>query len=72
MKRFISIIIFISVALCQYNIGDQISINDQQLTKQVCYGHTLETGDNFSLYDLNGEYNGGEYHVMFLDLSASW
>ena len=72
MKRFISIIIFISMALCQYNIGDQISINDQQLTKQVCYGHTLETGDDFSLYDLNGEYNGGEYHVMFLDLSASW
>ena len=72
MKKFISIIVFVSLALSQYNIGDQISIGDQQLTKEVCYGHTLNTGDNFSLYDLNGEYNGGEYHVMFLDLSASW
>ena len=64
MKKFFSIIIFISLAL-SYEVGDQISVSDQQLTKEVCYGHTLNTGDNFSLYDLNGEYNGGEYHVMF-------
>ena len=54
MKKFISIIVFVSLALSQYNVGDQISISDQQLTKEVCYGHTLNTGDNFSLYDLNG------------------
>ena len=50
MKKFISIIVFVSLALSQYNVGDQISISDQQLTKEVCYGHTLNTGDNFYYY----------------------
>tara|TARA_B110000116_G_C16553313_1_gene454111 strand:- start:171 stop:386 length:216 start_codon:yes stop_codon:yes gene_type:complete len=71
MKRFLSIIILVSLSF-SYEVGDQISVSDQQLTKEVCYGHSLTTGDDFSLYNLNGAYNGGEYHVLFLDLSASW
>ncbi len=48
----------------------------QQLTRQVChesqFSNEYQVGDSFSLYDLNGEYNGGEYHVMFFDMSATW
>ena len=55
-----------------YEIGETISISDQQLTKEVCYGNTLTAGDNFSLYQLNGAYNGGNHHVIFLDMSATW
>ena len=72
MSKLLGILIFISLAFSAYNVGEQISINDQQLTKEVCYGHSLTTGDDFSLYGLNGQYNGGDYHVMFLDLSATW
>ena len=76
MKRFLSIsIILMSLAFSSYNVGDQISISDQQLTKEVCYaplGSGLTTGDDFNLYGLNGAYNGGNYHVIFIDLSASW
>ena len=72
MTRFLGISIILVSFAFSYNVGDQISISDQQLTKEVCYGHSLTTGDDFNLYNLNGEYNGGNYHVIFLDLSASW
>ena len=72
MSKFLGILVFISLVFSAYNVGEQISINDQQLTKEVCYGHSLTTGDDFNLYGLNGQYNGGDYHVMFLDLSATW
>ena len=56
--------------------GCTISLNDQQLTREVCYSSDLnsdyQVGDDFSIYDLNGEYNGGTYHVMFFDMSATW
>ena len=75
MKRFmIFSIILLSFAL-SYEVGDQISISDQQLTKEVCYaplGSGMTTGDDFNLYNYNGAYNGGEYHVIFMDLSATW
>ena len=57
MSKFLGILVFISLAFSAYNVGEQISINDQQLTKEVCYGHSLTTGDDFNLYGLNGEYN---------------
>ena len=29
-------------------------------------------GDNWKLSDYNGDLNGGNYHITFIDLSASW
>ena len=31
-----------------------------------------ETGDSFKLADYNGELNGGDYNIIFIDMSASW
>ena len=31
-----------------------------------------EAGDIFKLADWNGDLNGGNYHVIFIDMSASW
>ena len=75
MKKimFMSVLLM-SFAVC-YEVGEQISISDQQLTKEFCYaplGSGMTTGDDFNLYNLNGAYNGGEYHVIFMDLSATW
>ena len=75
MKRFISIIIFISMELCQYNIGDQISINDpDSLTSNIsiidasCFGYndgsaTINTNGGISPYTQNwfGENNSALY-----------
>ena len=73
MKKILLLIVVISsFALCSYSVGQTISINDQQLTREVCYGSEYEIGDDFSLYDLNGDYNGGNYHVIFFDMSATW
>jgi hypothetical protein len=39
----------------------------------VCAGfEDYEIGDTFKLSDYNGELNGGNYHIIFIDLSASW
>ena len=65
---------FFSVISAQtYCAGDQISTNHQNLTHEVCAGYEdYETGDTFKLSDYNGELNGGNYHIIFIDMSASW
>ena len=77
MKKYIISLFFsISFVFCVYNVGQTVSVSDQQLTRQVChesqFSNEYQVGDSFSLYDLNGDYNGGEYHVFFFDMSATW
>ena len=77
MKKIILItIVSTSLVFSSYSVGQTVSVSDQQLTKEICYASDFDSGynvgDNFSLYDLNGEYNGGTYHVMFFDMSATW
>ena len=77
MKRYIiSLLISINFVFCVYNVGQTVSVNDQQLTRNVCnesdFSDEYQVGDSFSLYDLNGAYNGGNYHIMFFDMSATW
>ena len=72
---FILLILLSSLYAVVYEVGNQISISDQQLSKEVCYappGAEMITSDSFNLYDLNGAYNGGEYHVIFMDFAATW
>ena len=70
---FISIFSLVGSLYSQYCAGEQISIADQNITHEVCAGfEDYETGDSFSLADLNGELNGGSYHIIFIDMSASW
>ena len=77
MKKYILLFsLNISFLFCVYNVGQTVSLSDQQLSRQVChesqFSNEYQVGDSFSLYDLNGAYNGGTYHVMFFDLSATW
>ena len=56
-----------------YCAGEQVSINHQNISHEVCAGfEDYETGDTFKLSDYNGELNGGNYHIIFIDMSASW
>tara|TARA_Y100001960_G_scaffold284901_1_gene321033 strand:- start:611 stop:844 length:234 start_codon:yes stop_codon:yes gene_type:complete len=77
MKKYIiSLFLSVSFVFCVYNVGQTVSISDQQLSREVChesqFSNEYQVGDSFSLYDFNGDYNGGEYHVMFFDMSATW
>jgi len=56
-----------------YCAGDQISITHQNISHEVCAEfEDYEMGDVFKLSDYNGELNGGDYHIIFIDMSASW
>ena len=75
MKKYLFIFLMtFSISYSQtYCAGDQISIEDQNATHVVGAGtEEYEVGDSFRLSDWNGDLNGGEYHVIFVDMSASW
>ena len=76
MTRGLFIIIFSYFSLLSaqtYCAGDQISSVHQNQDHEVCAGfENYETGDSFKLSDYNGELNGGNYHIIFIDMSASW
>ena len=56
-----------------YCAGEQISISDQNAVHIVGAGiEGYETGSEFRLADYNGELNGGDYSIIFIDMSASW
>tara|TARA_Y100000996_G_scaffold378562_1_gene331307 strand:- start:55 stop:282 length:228 start_codon:yes stop_codon:yes gene_type:complete len=56
-----------------YCAGDQVSLSDQNLEHYVGAGYDdYNSGDTFKLADWNGDLNGGNYHVIFIDMSASW
>ena len=74
MKNSIICFIIMSLSYAQtYCAGDQISISDQNLEHTVGAGmDDYEIGDSFKLADYNGDLNGGDYHIVFIDMSASW
>ena len=56
-----------------YCAGDQISTAHQNEEHVVGAAHgDYEVGDVFKLAYWNGDLNGGQYHVIFIDMSASW
>ena len=71
MKKIIVLFMVINIVFPSvYNTGDQISTAHQNVEFPVCFG---DFGDNnLKLADLNGELNGGYYHVLYIDMAASW
>ena len=56
-----------------YCAGEQVSISHQNISHEVCAGvEDYPTGSEFKLADYNGELNGGNYHIILIDMSASW
>ena len=56
-----------------YNIGDTLSIEDQNILFPVCNGSgDYSTGDSFSFRDLNGDLNGGDYKLTIISMNATW
>ena len=69
----VSILLFSGIFAQTYCAGDQISITHQNQEHVVGAGYdAYESGDMFKLADWNGDLNGGEYHVIFIDMAASW
>ena len=73
MKKNILYIILVSFSFANYEVGEVVSESDQNITLEVCDENSYYSyGDAIKLSDWNGDLNGGDYHVFFLELSASW
>ncbi len=75
MKKTILLILSITsfIYTQSYCAGDQISITDQNTNFEVCYASgNYQVGDNWSLSDYNGDLNGGNYYITFVDMAATW
>ena len=86
MIRFIFLILFLSFSqatFCStensiinrsiYEVGDTLSIDDQNILFPVCNGSgDYSTGEFFSFSDLNGDINGGEYKISVISMNATW
>ena len=73
MYKILLQLMFVSFLFPIYNVGDVVSQDDQNVVLSVC-DQTSEynIGDEVRLADWNGATNGGDYHVIWLELSASW
>ena len=72
MKK-IFILLFISFSFSSYNVGQIVSDSDQNVIKSTCYaGNEYDLNDNWKLADWNGATNGGDYKVIFIEMSATW
>jgi len=65
------IILFLSSLFSAYDVGDQISLDDQEMEFSFCYPDTL-LGSNFTFAQHNGDLNGGNFQVLMIEMSASW
>jgi hypothetical protein len=72
-KKIILSLMCITFTFALYNVGQTISITDQNTVLNVCDATSeYSIGDPIKLADWNGDLNGGDYYVIWLDLSASW
>ena len=69
IKKFLLITISLCSLSLAYNVGDYINILDQEKEFDVCFGSTDEY---LKLSNYNGDLNGGLYHVIHIDMAASW
>ena len=73
IKILLILFAFSSLNAQTYCAGEQVSIEHQNTTHPVGAAYDdYQIGDDFRLADWNGELNGGEYHIIFIDMSASW
>ena len=56
-----------------YSIGEVVSEEDQNIQFPICNGSgNYSTGDSFSLSELNGDSNGGDYKITIISMNATW
>ena len=71
-KKYI-LLLHLSLCLAVYNTGQTVSISDQNTVLNVCDATSeYSLNEPIKLADWNAELNGGDYHVIWLEMSASW
>jgi len=70
-KFSLVIILFLSSLFSAYDVGDQVSLEHQNIEFDFCYPES-QVGSSFSFAQHNGDLNGGNYQVLMIEMSASW
>ena len=56
-----------------YDIGDTLSIEDQQRPYNVCHSdNNYLAGETFTFNDFNGYENGGDFNIIIISMNATW
>ena len=56
-----------------YDIGDTLSIEDQQRPYNVCHSdNNYLVGDMFTFNDFNGYENDGDFNIIIISMNATW
>ena len=56
-----------------YDIGDTLSIEDQQRPYNVCHSdNNYLVGDTFTFNDFNGYENDGNFNIIIISMNATW
>jgi hypothetical protein len=63
-------LIFLSLLLSYYEVGDMISIEDQLYPLNVCYGEYQS--DTLRLADFSSEFNEIANKLIFFRMTATW
>jgi len=71
IRRLIILLLFCCIVLGAYDVGDQISIDRQNMEFEFCYPGN-QVGNSFSFAQHNGNLNGGNYQVLMIEISATW
>ena len=66
-----------SIIISSYDIGELINFEDQNIQFDICHGanehgHGNGNSPKLSLSEFNGDLNGGDFHVIMIDIAASW
>ena len=74
LKFTLMFCLVISSFLGAYEVGETISLITQNKSFDICHGEDLDpNGDAiFQFSEYNGDLNGGDYNVIFLEMTASW
>ena len=73
LKCYHLIFIIISFSFA-YEVGETISMVHQNTDFPICYAPELDPNNDgvFNFSEYNGDLNGGQYYVIFLEMMATW
>ena len=74
MVRILYIIVLLFSISFAYEVGETISMSHQNMDFEICYAPELDPNNDgvFNFSEYNGDLNGGQYYVIFLEMMATW
>ena len=74
MLKFYHLVLLIISFSLAYEVGETISMTHQNTDFAICYAPELDPNNDgvFNFSEYNGDLNGGQYYVIFLEMMATW